>query len=158
MKFNDKSTGLLSVFLAGVVTLSGCGGEKQTVSNIPMITEAVGVGPWQLVTYHDERVMKETVHIDDGRFATRTEPVYINNKSQVIFRNGERIRDFDGGFLYWNDNGNFINMDLHVISESLVFSANGKPLPVGTALKLRGYAQPVDLAAIKHRADSANQL
>lgn len=149
MKPVYKSMYFKFIAIAGVALIAACGGSNTTVRNIPMITEAVGEGPWPVVTYDDVSVMKESVQLDGSKFQARSEMVYINKKSQFVLRDGSPIRDFSGRYMYWNDQGLIINMELQVIPENIAFSADGKPLPVGTPLKLKGYSQPSALAKIE---------
>ena len=146
---NNRRKKLIMNFTAwaGVALVTACSDNSFQVSTYPLITDAVGVGPWQVITYDDELVMKDKVVLDGLAFKTRSEPVYINSKSQFVYRDGRAIRDYMGNRIYWNDQGFIINKNVQILPENVVFSLNGSPLPVGTPLKLRGYSQPVELAS-----------
>ena len=114
-----------------------------------MLSAAVGKGPWQVVTYDDEAVMRDTSALDGDQIVSRSEPVYINNESKFIYRDGSPVKSFSGDNLYWNEQGYIINRHLHVIPEESVFALNNQPLPNGTPLKLRGYNRPTGFASLE---------
>ena len=125
-----------------ILLLAGCEQEKTSYRNIPMVTADFGEGPWQLVTYKDQKIMFEAVVLDENRTVTRSESVYINNKSQLVFRDGKPIKNYRGEYLYWNKEGRFINKDLRIIREDILFVVNGRPMIPNTPIKIRDYTSP----------------
>lgn len=144
----DRSTvvrcmGWLVVALG--VLLAGCGDEPRGVSQYPMISPDFGEGPWQVVTYQGDKILHETVALDNGHVVVRSESVYINNSSQFVYRDNTPIRAYDGGRLYWNRDGWVINRRLQIVPEDRIFVVNGRPMQPGTPMKLRDYHQPAPL-------------
>lgn len=131
------------LILTVVITtfLAGCKAQQSGVSQIPLIDESLGEGPWQVVTYDNRKVFHETLALDGKTVTTRSETVYVSNKSQFVYRDGTPIQTHDGKYLYWNKDGWIINRFLQVVPEDQVFVVEGKPMPIRTAMKLRDYHQ-----------------
>lgn len=106
---------------------------------MPLINESLGDGPWQVVTYDDKKVTHETLALDGKSVTTRSETVYVSNKSQFVYRDGTPIQTHDGKYIYWNKDGWVINRHLQIVREDQVFVVEGKPMQVRTAMKLRDY-------------------
>jgi len=127
--------GLIFIFML----VAGCKSENKGVSQMPLISKDLGVGPWQVVTYDDKKIYHETLALDGRSVTTRSESVYINNSSQFVYRDGTPILTYDGKYIYWNKDGWVINRHLQIVREDQVFVVEGKPMPVRTAMKLRDY-------------------
>lgn len=143
-----KKQSLTLVLAITVFALAGCDKEMQGVSQYPMISDDLGNGPWQIVTYEGEKVYHETIALDGRDVAVRSESVYISNKSQFIYRDGTPITTYDGKYLYWNKDGLVINRLIQAVPEDQVFVINGKPMHVGTAMKLRDYHKPAPMVTL----------
>jgi hypothetical protein len=143
-----KKQNLILILTITVFALTACEKQRQGVSKYPMILEDLGSGPWQIVTYEDEKVFHETIALDGRSVAVRSESVYISNKSQFIYRDGTPITTYDGKYLYWNKDGLVINRLIEVIPEDQVFVVNGKPMQVMTAMKLRDYHKPAPMVTL----------
>ena len=61
----------LTATLLTAMLLSSCSQRGQSVSNFPMLSAAVGKGPWQVVTYDDEAVMRDTSALDGDQIVSR---------------------------------------------------------------------------------------
>ncbi len=105
----------------------------------PVISEHDGRGPWQVITYSGDEVKQQLVHLDAKDISTRSESVYLSNKSQFIYRNGEPIKAFGGNLFYWDDRGNIINQQYQIIPEDEIFVVNGRPMPKRTAMMLKNF-------------------
>lgn len=125
--------------------LAGCGNDAaEPTSQLRMVDERLGEGPWQVVTYDGKRVTRDTVALDGGDVVVRSSSVYVNKESQFTLRDGTPIKIFTGDEIYWNSEGNVITRKLQRVPEYLVFSLEGKPLPENTALTLHDYSPARD--------------
>lgn len=149
---NKRASFVLIVALVSLtLALSGCGEEVNTVNNYPMITGEFEGGPWQIVTYGDDKIYHEKVVLGDEGVSTQSYTVYINNKSQFIYLDGTPITTYEGHKIYWNNDGQIINRYSQVIPEDQIFVVNDKPMPINTAIRLRDYnkqARDITLAGI----------
>jgi len=143
----NKSSLTLAIAIS-VFALLGCEESSQGISQYPMISDDLGNGPWQIVTYDGEKVYHETIALDGRGVAVRSESVYISNKSQFIYRDGTPITTYDGKYLYWNKDGLVINRLIQAVPEDQVFVVNGKPMHVGTAMQLRDYHAPAPMVTL----------
>jgi hypothetical protein len=141
----------LKSILGSVLLLSmllGCKEAPKGISHYPLITEDMGAGPWQVVTYSGEKIIHETIQLDGRSVVVRSESVYISNKSQFVYRDGSPITNYKGEYLYWNVDGQVINRELKIISEDQVFIVGGKPMKPNTPIQIRDLHQAAPLATL----------
>lgn len=139
---------LMLVVFVSTVTLTACDNKSFDISQYPMLPDNLGSGPWQIVTYAGDKVFHETLKFSGRNIAKESETVYISNSSQFIYRDGTPITTYDGKYLYWNKDGFVINRLRQMIPEDQVFVVNGKPMHVGTAMRLRDYHQPAPIVTL----------
>lgn len=137
---------LVAVLL--ILILPGCKEAPKGISHYPLITADMGAGPWQVVTYSDEKIIHETIQLDGRSVVVRSESVYISNKSQFVYRDGSPITNYKGQFIYWNIDGQVINKDLELVSEDQLFVVGGKPMRPNTPIRLRDLHQAAPLATL----------
>lgn len=131
---------IIQIFLIGVVLSSCSQKDPVSMSNMRMIPESLGQGPWRLVTYSGERVTRDTVMLDGGEVVIRSSSVYVSKDSQFVLMDGKPITIFTGDHIFWNADGHVITSQLYKVPESIVFSVNGDPMPNNTALTLFDYS------------------
>lgn len=129
--------------MVAVIFLQACITETEQISAIPMlgkdIVESFGEPPYKLVTYNNEDVSLQIIQIQNGDLSSTLKAVYVNELSQFVFSNGERIKNNSGNYLYWNNQGYIINNKVKKILKSSVFIVNDKPLSDSVPLKLKGF-------------------
>lgn len=141
--------GKLAFLLAlAIFLLPGCGNDRPGISRYRMINTAIGIGPWQIVTYEGDKVYHETIALEGGGVVVQSRSVYVSSKSQFIYKDGTPITTYDGKYLYWNDEGWVINRNIEIVSEEQVFIVNGKPMPPQTAMRLRDYHKPAPMVTL----------
>lgn len=129
-----------TILLIILCITAGCGGKAQVgVNSFPMVDKSFGDGPWQLVTYDDDKIFYEEVLLENKNIKVSSKSVYISNKSQFVYKDGTPIQTYSGNYLYWNKQGYVINKELQIIPEDLLFIVSGKPMPRNTPIKLRNY-------------------
>lgn len=124
--------------------IAGCQDNSPQVSAYPMINEGLGEGPWQVVTYEGDKVLHETINLDGASIVVRSESVYVDSKSQFVYRDGTPVKTYDGASVYWNNAGQIINRELQVIPEDQLFVVNKRPMARNMALRVRFSSVPID--------------
>lgn len=128
------------VILVGCLVLAGCNLGAEGVSPTPMLKGNIkhfGMPPWQVVTYDNEKVTHGILVAVDGSIKPEEKTVYISKKSQFVYKDGTKIRNSQGNYLYWNENGKIINHKLVEIPKEMIFTVNGLPIDNKATLKLK---------------------
>jgi hypothetical protein len=120
-----------------VLLLPGCAEPVQPASFIPMVKKPSGQGPWQVVTYDNERIIHDDVKLLDGRIEQTAQTVYIAHNSQYVYKNGDPIVTYANDTLYWHSHGEIVNQAMKVIPEFAVFKVKDNPMPRHTAMMLK---------------------
>lgn len=130
--------------------IMGCsqGSKISTTSMLPPLT---GEGPWQLVTYDNQRLEREVVEYDNGQVYATARAVYMNEFGKLVFKDGEPITTYDGHELYWNNKGRLLTSAGQFAKKSRLFSIAGKPVHDGRAIMFRD-------TLLKAKANLAKQV
>lgn len=94
-------------------------------------------GPFQLVTYDEERVEREIVVIENNSIYSLPRAVYMSTTGKLVYKDESPILTFKGEEIYWNEQGIFLSTSGRRVNKSEILSVNGKPLPEGTALMFK---------------------
>lgn len=116
--------------------LTACSKEHE-LSKISMHPPLVGGGPWQVITYQEERVEREVVKFENGEVYSVAKAVYMDSNGRFVFKDGEPIQTISGDDIYWNSQGLLITSRGRLISKSRYFSINGVPAEDNEALMFR---------------------
>jgi len=126
---------VVSVFIFTILLLIGCSEGLPPGYDVPAeVPKHLGDGPWQVISYEGESIIKEVVELQDGQFFTLKRSVYLDDRSRFVFKDGNPILSPRGLEMYWNENGNIIDENLNLVYEDEVFVVSGKPLSIGAAL------------------------
>lgn len=129
------------------ISIQGCSFGEKVISTYPMMSEADGEGPWKLGTYELKEIYFKSMALEGLTIKTKEHEVFVNNKSQLIKKDGSPIRMANGKAIYWNNEGQIIDTSFQQIDESRLFTMGGRPLPTDTALTI------MDFYTIKESGD-----
>ena len=128
------------IMLGMLTLLFGCNERvPEKIEIFPMVSwEEKGLVK-QLYTYDGEPVIKKDVYLDGRLVKVKENTVYINYKSQIVYKNGDPIVGPYGYYVFWEREGRFVNTQYRQVLESRLFSLGGKPMPDKTAIMIKVY-------------------
>ena len=109
-----------------VFTLYACG-KSTNISNIPMSTPS-GEGPFQIITYDEQRVEREVVSLEEGNVISQAKAVYVDINGRFVFIDGSPIKSYLGEDLYWNNQGIILSDAGRIVDKEEVFTLASKPM------------------------------
>jgi hypothetical protein len=115
---------LLKAAVISILTLViGCSDKGGYVSNLPMLAnlDYDNKRIWLVTDYNSKPITHYTVEFENSRVKTKSNQVYVNQHSQFVMKDGTPITDFEGNYLYWNEQGYVINKHIKVIDKARLF-------------------------------------
>lgn len=122
------------VFTASL-TLLGCTDSRPQINNVyPMVSWENKEKLVLLATYDRAPVIHEVTSIKDRRAHTEQKQVYLNYRSQLVFRDGTALTDKNGYIVYWERKGRFVNSQGRQVFETDLFVKGNKRMERHTAI------------------------